>query len=246
MAEAAPPITPRRRASGGKARHSWRNPRHSAGNTSSVPARTPTASNTNPTTSRAFTLLVYPLHAITPRSRRTLQRISGIRPLPQQLQVLHRLLVAEVGAHADHLVAADRGYQGVRGDLLALDEDRAEQRDAPVVERPDAHELHVVADVARDHVVQPAAHPLVPLVVPADRRDLERVDVDLGVRVGVQLLGVALVHGRRPAPDEAMNRVRLVVGRAGRQAASSTIAIPCPTPMHIVARPWRAPRRRIS
>src|SRR3954454_15040063 len=243
MAEAAPPITPRRRASGGKARHSWRNPRHSAGNTSSVPAKTPTASNTTPTTSRAFTLLVYPLHAI--RGNRMLHP-RAVRPLSQQLQVLHRLLVAEVGAHADHLVAADRGYQRVRGDLLALDEDRAEQRDAPVAERPDAHELDVVADVARDHVVQPAAHPLVPLVVPADRRDLERVDVDLGVRVGVQLLGVALVHGRRPAPDEAMNRVRLVVGRAGRHAASSTIAIPCPTPMHIVARPWRAPRRRIS
>ena len=28
--------------------------------------------------------------------------------------------------------------------------------------------------------------------------------------------------------------------------ASQTLAIPCPTPMHMVARPWRAPRRRIS
>src|SRR3954463_8533811 len=50
------------------------------------------------------------------------------RTLTQQLQVLHRLLVAEVGAHRRDLAVADAGDQRVGGDELALHVELAEQR----------------------------------------------------------------------------------------------------------------------
>src|SRR4051812_17122486 len=152
-----------------------------------------------------------------------------------QLQVPHRLLVAQVGAHRGDLPAAHGRDHRVGGDVLALHLDAAEERHAPLLDRADADELDLVADLRGVRVLEPALQTVVAHVVAADGCDLERVDVDRRVRPGDGGVDVALVEGLRPDAHEPVERVGLVLGASHAAGFSTTIAMPCPTPMHIVA-----------
>ena len=148
----------------------------------------------------------------------------------------HQLVLAELGPPRR---SADRARRRSRARASGRCRARPPCRRARGSRAALTVQVSKLSSSAASHAARP--------VVPAVRLALEgvadhRVDLDLGVEA---LESVAC--GRRRSSARTPRAPSATFGPGVKpQGFSTTVARPCPTPMHIVARPQRAPRRRIS